>query len=582
MKIFQNLSIKNKLIVLVLSVALTVIGLGFGFIVVSNIQTWKDDMIRTTSTTAQFLVDACSTPLSFGAGYYDEVQTEMKKLDLQPIIENGFIYDTKGKVVARYLKNDGSGFTPPPNPKIMEENIGFVGEYLHLYKPIIMKQPQNFEDSGSQEDDQKVEEVGDQAKKKTESQSGTPESDEPSVEEQGPIVPGAGERLGVLYIRASTAELTEKIRSYLRNMGIALIGLIILTYLLAARLQRMISRPILILAGVTRDITEKTDYSVRVAKEGEDEIGILYTGFNNMLEQIQLREEQRNRAEAEQSRLNEELIETNEELEHLMSELTEKNKELEQVVYVTSHDLRSPLVNIQGFSKELGYSLEELSTLLKSKDIPEEIKEKCSFILEEDIPDSLRYILSSTSKMDSLLSGLLKLSRVGRAATTFANVDMNELIGEINNAFEFHLKESGVEFRVGSLPPCWGNDVELNKMFSNLVSNALKYLDPERPGKIVINGRQEKSHVIYSIQDNGLGIAEEHQKKVFEIFHRLNPDDTEGEGLGLTIVNKIVSLHNGKIWVESEPGKGSTFFISLPTVRKIKAEHQNTNNMHWA
>ena len=119
-------------------------------------------------------------------------------------------------------------------------------------------------------------------------------------------------------------------------------------------------------------------------------------------------------------------------------------------------------------------------------------------------------------------------------------------------------------------------------MFSNLVSNALKYLDPERPGKIVINGRQEKSHVIYSIQDNGLGIAEEHQKKVFEIFHRLNPDDTEGEGLGLTIVNKIVSLHNGKIWVESEPGKGSTFFISLPTVRKIKAEHQNTNNMHWA
>jgi len=183
--------------------------------------------------------------------------------------------------------------------------------------------------------------------------------------------------------------------------------------------------------------------------------------------------------------------------------------------------------------------------------------------------------------MDSLLSGLLKLSRVGRAATTFSNVDMNELIREINNAFEFHLKESGVEFRVGNLPPCWGNDVELNKMFSNLVSNALKYLDPKRPGKIFINGRQEKSHVIYSIQDNGLGIAEEHQKKVFEIFHRLNPGDTEGEGLGLTIVNKIVSLHNGKIWVESESGKGSTFFISLPTVRKIKTDHQNTGNMHW-
>lgn len=576
MKIFQNLSIKNKLIVFVLSVAVSVIGLGFGFVVVTNIQTWKDDMIRTTATTAQFMADACNVPLSFGSGYYDEVETEIQKLYLLPIITNGFIYDTRGNVVATYPKDNVSGFSPPSRPKFLEEHIGFEGEYLHLYKPIYSKptglsEAEADDQSDTQADDQKVEEKDDQ--------SGTPGSGEPAVEEQGPMETGDGERLGVLYIRASTAELTEKIRGYLRNMGIALIGLIILTYLLAARLQRMISRPILKLAGVTRDITEKTDYSVRVEKEGEDEIGTLYTGFNNMLEQIQLREQQRDKAEAEQSRLNEELKETNEELEHLMSELTEKNKELEQVVYVTSHDLRSPLVNIQGFSKELGFSLEELSTLLKSEDIPEEIKEKFSFILEDDIPDSLRYILSSTSKMDALLSGLLKLSRVGRAATTLATVDMNELIGEINNAFEFHLKESGVEFRVGHLPPCWGNDVELNQMFSNLVSNALKYLDPERPGKIIINGRQEKSHVIYSIQDNGLGIAEEHQKKVFEIFHRLNPDDTEGEGLGLTIVNKIVSRHNGKIWVESEPGKGSTFFVSLPIVKKVKGDNKNTDNV---
>lgn len=564
-----------------LSVAVSVIGLGFGFVVTTNIQTWKDDMIRTTATMAQFLVDSCSVPLSFGPGYYEEIEKEeLTKLEMQPIIENGFVYDMKGNVIAKYSQENSPTFTPPPGPIYQEEFYEFNEDYLHFYKPIIIKKDQPSVDSEPEADEKNVEEGNNQGGMQEDDKNDTrknAEKDQRIQKEPEPADAAGPERLGVLYIRASTAELTEKISSYLRNMGIALIVLIVFTYLLAARLQRMISRPILKLAGVTQDITEKTDYSVRVKKEGEDEIGTLYTGFNNMLEQIQVREKQRDKAETEQNRLNDELTEKNEELEHLMSELTEKNKELEQVVYVTSHDLRSPLVNIQGFSKELGFSLEELSVLLKSEDIPEEIKEKFSFILEEDIPDSLKYILSSTSKMDSLLSGLLKLSRVGRAATTFTNVDMNELISEINNAFEFHLKESGVEFRVNDLPPCFGNDVELNQMFSNLVSNALKYLDPERPGKISINGRKQETRIIYSIEDNGHGIAKEHQKKVFEIFHRLNPEDTEGEGLGLTIVNKIVSRHNGRIWVESEPGKGSTFFVSLPAVKKIKpgAKHKS-------
>jgi len=107
-------------------------------------------------------------------------------------------------------------------------------------------------------------------------------------------------------------------------------------------------------------------------------------------------------------------------------------------------------------------------------------------------------------------------------------------------------------------------------MFSNLLSNALKYLDPKRPGKIHITGRQQGDRVVYCVSDNGTGIPKGHQKKVFQIFHRLNPEDTEGEGLGLTIVNKIVSRHGGKIRVKSEPGKGSRFFISLPSLKSIK------------
>ncbi|MDQ1352323.1 MAG: Histidine kinase [Acidobacteriota bacterium] len=509
MKFFQNLSIRNKLVVIVLIVTLSVVGLGFTVMVTMNIKTFENDLINSTKTTADFLADACSTPLSFGSGFESEVTDETDKLIIQATIENAIIYDVAGKKFGQYER---VGSPPIETPKLHnEEFIEFKGSYLHLWRPISTKNG----------------------------------------------------RVGTLYMRASRTILNQKINNYLKTMAISLVVLIVLSYVLAVRAQRVISEPILNLARVTGDIKEKGDYSVRVRKTGEDEIGVLYTGFNDMLEQIHLREMQRDEAEAEQRRL--------------MSELADKNKELEQVVYVTSHDLRSPLVNIQGFSKELAYSIEELTTLLQTDEDLAQFKEKAAIILEGDIPDSLKYILSSTAKMDALLAGLLKLSRVGHATVTFATVEMKELISEINNAFEFHLKESGAVLNIGDLPPCFGNDVELNQVFSNLLGNALKYLDRDRPGIISISGQRKGDMVLYCVEDNGIGIAPEHQKKVFEIFHRLNPEETQGEGLGLAIVNKIAARHNGKVWVESEPGKGSQFYVSLPAARAFDPDGNGIN-----
>jgi signal transduction histidine kinase len=486
-------------------VSLLAIGLGSALIIYYDIKTFKKDMVDSTDTLANFLAETCQAPLAFDRG--DELKEELDQLKGLPFIENACVYNEGGDIFAVYEKHPG-GFIPPA----MQESASskFKGDYLHVFLPI----------------------------------------------------QGKNKRYGTLYLRASTTLLDQKINDYLKTMGLGLIGLILLTYLLAARFQRGISQPILRLAEVTDHITRDADYSVRVKKQGTDEIGTLYNGFNNMLEQIHLREKQRDEAEAEQMRL--------------MVELEEKNKELEQVVYVTSHDLRSPLVNIQGFSKELGFSLKEFASLLETENLPPDVKKKFSLILEEDIPDSLKYILSSTTKMDNLLSGLLKLSRVGRTTATFGNIDMNELIIEMQQAFEFQLKEAGVELKVDDLPPCFGNDTQINQMFSNLLNNALKYLDPKRPGKIHISGCQDRDRVIYCVTDNGIGIPKEHQKKVFQIFHRLNPEDTEGEGLGLTIVNKIVSRHGGKIWIQSEPGMGSSFFISLPSI-KIKPKKEKIN-----
>jgi len=252
------------------------------------------------------------------------------------------------------------------------------------------------------------------------------------------------------------------------------------------------------------------------------------------------------------------------ERKRLLDELKNKNKELEQIVYIASHDLRSPLVNVQGFSGELEQALKQVHLILSRNDFPSNVNEELAPILEEDIPDALKYIFTSVSKMDSLLSGLLRLSRLGRAALNFKHLNMDKLIADIVKSYEFQIKEAGVMIQIDKLPLCLGDETQINQVFSNLLDNSLKYLDPNRAGTIKISGREENGQVVYYVEDNGIGIATEHQDKIYEIFHRLNSVATHGEGLGLTIARRILDRHAGKIWVESEEGKGSIFCISLP------------------
>jgi two-component system, chemotaxis family, sensor kinase Cph1 len=137
------------------------------------------------------------------------------------------------------------------------------------------------------------------------------------------------------------------------------------------------------------------------------------------------------------------------------------------------------------------------------------------------------------------------------------------LVG-IAQTFEFQLKKAAAILRIETVPDCAGDATQINQVFSNLLDNAVKYLDPGRTGLITVSGRIENGRAIYCVRDNGIGIFAEHQDKVFEIFHRLNPLQGEGEGLGLTIAQRVLERQNGKIWVESNQGEGSAFFVSLP------------------
>jgi PAS domain S-box-containing protein len=252
------------------------------------------------------------------------------------------------------------------------------------------------------------------------------------------------------------------------------------------------------------------------------------------------------------------------ELRQTTADLAQKNKELEAIVYTVSHDLRSPLVNVQGFSQQLVRACDAIRAAMAQAEGGLVPAEPLRQPLEVVIPQALRFINAGVRKMEALLAGLLRYSRFGRVELTIRPLDMEKTVAEVIAAMKFQLDEAKAEVQVGPLPPCLGDPVQTSQVFANLVDNALKYRAAARPLRVTIAGRVDQGAAIYAVADNGVGIAPEHQAKVFEIFHRLDPDTTAGEGLGLTIAQRVLERQLGKIWVESRVGAGSTFFVSLP------------------
>lgn len=252
------------------------------------------------------------------------------------------------------------------------------------------------------------------------------------------------------------------------------------------------------------------------------------------------------------------------ERDRLMLELRLKNKELEGIIYIASHDLRSPLVNVQGFSRKLVKNCAELDTILTQGDFSPAQREQCVSIIRENIPKSLKFITNSIEKMDSLLNGLLRLSRLGRAALNFEILDMGTIMEKIIASMAYQFEQVSARVEVGRLHPCFADAGQVTQVFSNLLDNALKYRSPDRPLHIQVYSEEIENSIRYCVEDNGIGIDRDHQEQIWEIFHRLNPEETSGEGLGLTMSRLIVDRLGGAIWVESEPGTGSRFYILLP------------------
>jgi PAS domain S-box-containing protein len=233
----------------------------------------------------------------------------------------------------------------------------------------------------------------------------------------------------------------------------------------------------------------------------------------------------------------------------LIDELENKNAELERFTYTVSHDLKSPLVTITGF---LGF-------LEKDAIAGEPAKVRSTIIR----------INNAANKMQTLLNDLLELSRIGRLMNSPENIPFNEIVNEAVDRVRGKLDESNAMIEIQTdLPIVYGDRMRLIEVVQNLVENAAKYSSPRARPRIAIGARVEpQKSAIFFVRDNGIGIAPQYHENIFGLFNKLDAK-ADGTGIGLTLVKRIIEVHGGKIWVESESGKGATFYFTLPNKKE--------------
>jgi signal transduction histidine kinase len=257
------------------------------------------------------------------------------------------------------------------------------------------------------------------------------------------------------------------------------------------------------------------------------------------------------------------------------ADLREANDEIQRFTYIVSHDLRSPLVNIMGFTSELEQLrhdiFKRIAALLHASASPaaaagdtEPVLEEEDKQLAQDFSEALEFIKSSIAKMDRLISAILNLTREGRREFEPVPIDTRELIEAIVTTVAHQAAEAEARIRIDPLPQIVSDRLALEQIFSNLLDNALKYLKPGVPGEISVRGRTKLGFAIFEVADNGRGIDPKDHQRIFDLFRRASAQDKPGQGIGLAHVRALVRRLGGTISVSSELHCGSTFTITLP------------------
>ena len=514
MRIFRDISIKRKLtviIVLTSGIALFLASLAF---IITDFIIFRRAMIDRLLTHAEVIGSNSTAALEFD--YQKSAAETLAALKAEPHITSACIYTTDGKVFAKYLSNQvdrgsltsqgdehylsGNHWQPP---KIIEEGHYFGGGHLALFKPIVLD----------------------------------------------------GNMIGTIYLQSDLQELYSRLRWYAGICTIVMLGASLVAFLLSSALQRPISEPILRLAQTTKVISEEKNYSIRVEKQNNDEVGILIDGFNEMLAQIQVRDKELKRhsdhLEEQVVTRTAELLKTNVDLEQAVVEMkmaketTEvANKELEAFAYSIAHELRSPLRSMDGFSRIL---LEDYADKV-----------------DEDGQDYLRRVRGASQRMAQLIDDLLNLSRLTRYEISREIVDMSALVREIVAKLQQHEPSREVEFVIEEGLTTSGDFHLLKVTLENLMNNAWVFTATHPCARIEFGATQHNGETAYFVRDDGVGFDMAYADKLFGAFQRLHAmTEFEGTGMGLTIVERIIHRHGGRVWAEGAVEQGATFYFTL-------------------
>jgi len=321
----------------------------------------------------------------------------------------------------------------------------------------------------------------------------------------------------------------------------------------------------------TADHTQQLASTVTVAGSG---LVIALAGISIFL----VRRSARARDDAE-ARLRDNNLNLEATIDERTADLREANDEIQRFAYIVSHDLRSPLVNIMGFTSELeqlrGDIFKRIATLNRqtalapalpddATDTAERVLEGADRKLSDEFTESLGFIKSSIAKMDRLISAILNLTREGRREFKPERIEVRELLEGIVATVAHQSAEAEAQIRIQPLPNIVSDRLALEQVFSNLIDNALKYLKPGVAGDISVKGRTKLGFAIYEITDNGRGIDPKDHQRIFELFRRAGTQDRPGQGIGLAHVRTLVRRLGGTMSVASELHNGSTFTITLP------------------
>jgi signal transduction histidine kinase len=294
--------------------------------------------------------------------------------------------------------------------------------------------------------------------------------------------------------------------------------------------KKGVSTPLILVTGAMNSVT-----AVECVKQGatdyvlKDHLSRLTLCVRRALEEMRLREEGK-RAQ--------------DELARKMEELGRSNRDLEQFAYVASHDLQEPLRMVAAYTQLLA--------------------ERYHGKLDEDADKYMGYAVEGALRMQALVHDLLTFSRVGRNGVVRKNLDSNQAVREALQNLAVSLQEAGGVAKQSTLPVVHSDRTQLLQLFQNLIGNAIKFRGKE-PLVVTLSAERKDKEWEFAIEDNGIGVAPEHKEVIFSIFQRLHTRaEYPGNGVGLAICKKIVEQHGGRIWVDSEPGKGSTFRFTLP------------------